>query len=102
MNTTTTQKTITIYWSAFSKDSDYGRKRGEETNVTIAVSYPVGTTDLEICEQLFHDFNTYTGVFKTFEETLPQNRTHTALSVGDKVRIDYNTYECEFVGWNKI
>ena len=105
MNTTTkTAKTITIFWSAFSHDTGdrVGRRIHPETQMTFGDWYADGTTDFEICEELFRDFNFYTGKFKTFKDCLPTNRSHTALSVGDKIRIDYKTYVCTDTAWEEI
>ena len=105
MNTKTeTAKTITIFWSAFSDESraEQGRTVHPETQMTMGVWYADGTTDLQICEELFRDFNLYAGKFKTFEECLPTNRSHTALSVGDKIRIDHKTYVCADMGWEEV
>ena len=84
---------VTIYWSAFSQTDS------EVASVTIPVA---GTynTDLELLEDLFEQTNLYEGhLWDTLEPRMPDSRSHTALSVGDKVTIDGRAYICEHVGW---
>ena len=33
---------------------------------------------------------------------LPDNRTHTSLSVGDEITIGTNTYRCADIGWELL
>lgn len=95
--------TITITWSAFSHATGdrEGRTVRPETSMTIGLDTKE-ETDAEILNRLFHDFNTYSGIFKTFEECLPADRTHTALSIGDKIAIEHILYEIAPVGFKPI
>lgn len=38
-------------------------------------------------------------LWKVIEARLPENRTHTSLSIGDEVDIDGVTYICADIGW---
>jgi hypothetical protein len=64
--------------------------------------------DTEILELLFEQTNLYAGDVwsKYFEDKMPENRSHTALSVGDKVTIkrdgDESTYVCQDLGWELL
>ena len=58
--------------------------------------------DLTICEALFENTNLYKGPFWDRLQPLPETRTHTALSVGDRVFIDDRVYLCKSFGWEAI
>lgn len=68
----------------------------------IAIDLPNGMTDLQICEAVFQDTNTYGGSIWEALLPLPEDRTHTSLSVGDHVRIDGLLYRCQFVGFEQV
>jgi hypothetical protein len=87
--------TITVTWKAFSKDGNYASK-------TIETSTTLGVQPEMICEFIFRDTNTYQGSFWTLLQPLPENRTHTALSVGDEVTIDGRTFRCADIGFEEI
>lgn len=38
-------------------------------------------------------------LWKVIEARLPENRTHTSISVGDEIEIDGTTYVCADIGW---
>ena len=86
-------KTITITWKAFS--------HGAPTSATFETS--LQGHDFAICEALFVDTNHYRGIlWDALEAHLPEERTHTALSVGDEVTIDGQTYVCADIGWKAL
>jgi len=59
--------------------------------------------DLALCEALFENTNLYQGPFwDRLEGVLPETRTHTALSVGDRVFIDDRVFLCKSFGWEEI
>jgi hypothetical protein len=62
-----------------------------------------GEDDMEILEALFRDTNLYTGsLWDRLEPVLPEDRTHTALSVGDFVMLDSRIYRCASLGWSRV
>lgn len=60
---------------------------------------PDGTDDIDVCEKAFRDTNIYEGEMWDAMQPLPENRTHTALSVGDYVEVDGRLYRCAAFGW---
>jgi hypothetical protein len=88
-------KTITITWKAF----------GNPTSATIEWDYPdTGLHSITVCEQVYEATNLYRGaLWDALEPHLPENRTHTALSVGDEVEIvGFLTHRCEPAGWSIV
>lgn len=86
-------KTIEIIWAtAACEDTPVTTKRVETDKFD-------GATDLEICEKFFHDTNLYEGTAWDVIQPLPDNRTHTSLSVGDYVVVDEQMYRCARIGW---
>lgn len=101
------QTKITITWSAFDRPEmpdSCKASQSIEFTVDIASAY----FDEEILDVLFAQTNCYKGRIwdKMNEIGLPAFRTHTALSVGDRVRIERNNdnslYVCENVGWHLV
>jgi hypothetical protein len=100
--------TITVTWKAFDNNdpkrlqdfADAGRK--PVTSRTIEVETADGVAHDLLCEFLFRDTNTYSGNFWTLLQPLPEERTHTAMSVGDEVTIDGKTYRCEDIGFKEV
>lgn len=100
---------ITIKWTAFETHgvalSNHGRIANAE--MTFDSEIPPAMADEEILELLFEQTNLRAGdVWKThFEGKMPENKSHTALSVGDKVSIErfneVSEYVCSYVGWEK-
>lgn len=81
-------KQVEIIWGAF----------GGNANVEFEIDFE--GSDLELRNQIFQDTNLYSGkIWEIIEPKLPANRTHTALSVGDEVRIDDTIYRCAEIGW---
>lgn len=60
-----------------------------------------GAQDKPILEHLFEETNLYRGPLWDAMQPLPEERTHTSLSVGDYVTIDDRMYRCESVGWHR-
>jgi hypothetical protein len=95
------EKAIKITWKAFSSKP--------EASVTFnAKGLFEGKGDYEICNQIYQDTNIYGGlVWEKIKDNLPQERSHTALSVGDEITLyDYTEdkvtkiYSCQDVGWS--
>ena len=114
--------TITVKWTAFEKSfenlpnqngnawSDRPNQTGRIGNaeITFDTEIPPAMFDEEILELLFEQTNLYGGqVWKAhFEGKMPEDRSHTALSVGDQVVIERNDdrseYVCKDVGWELL
>jgi len=99
-------KAVKITWKAFSNNPH--RPARPETSLTFdAKGLFDGQGDYDICNQVFEDTNLYRGiVWEQIKNNLPQDRTHTALSVGDEITIyDYtddrktSVYSCASTGW---
>lgn len=91
--------TITVTWKAF-KDSVSTFEK--VTSATIETNRIQGD-GIAIAEAVFRDTNMYQGVlWDLLEPVLPENRTHTALSVGDEVTVDGHTYQCASIGWVQL
>lgn len=82
--------TVRITWKAF----------GDPTSATIEWN---DTDAQNVCNQAFRDTNLYEGsLWDALEPHLPEDRTHTALSVGDEIEVAGVTYRCEGMGWSII
>lgn len=82
---------VTITWKAF----------GDATSATFDV--PDNGDAIDICDMLFRQTNLYEGyAWNILEPLLPENRTHTALSVGDEITVNGVTYRCEPIGWAEV
>jgi len=91
-------KTIQVIWAtAASEISAFD----PVTTRTIETDMWDGLPNGQICEILFHDTNLYEGPAWDLLQPLPENRTHTSLSVGDYVVIDGRRYRCARVGWER-
>lgn len=88
--------TVTVTWSAFGGNA--------ELEFALPISSFDTEMDLSICESIFSETNRYSGAVWTqkIEPNLPENRSHTALSVGDKVAVDGRVYLCEDFGFKLI
>jgi hypothetical protein len=98
----TTTNTITITWKAFGEIVSAQRFI---TSVSFDLQYDTTElTDETICDTIFHETNVYDGYLwrNKIEPRLNEYRTHTALSVGDEITINENTYRCENVGWKLL
>ena len=102
--------TITVVWSAFAKDKDLIKESGKVTDATLKfeTEIPPAMFDTEILELLYEQTNLYAGDVweRYFKDKMPENRSHTALSIGDKVTIarndDTSIYICVDVGWELV
>lgn len=89
----TDTREITVIWKAF----------GEPTQATVKWAGTADVSDRTICEFVFRDTNIYFGDFwNLIEPVLPEDRTHTALSVGDEVEVNGKRFRCEAVGWQEV
>lgn len=92
--------TIKVTWKAFEKSLGFGES---VASVTVQYKAHEETDDTDICEWVFQDTNKYQGSFwDLVEPLLPENRTHTALSVGDEVEVNGITYRCEGADWQPL
>lgn len=87
-----TKKLVSIVYKAF----DDGL-----VTMTKPVFIETDKSDNALCEQVFHQTNTYQGPIWDAMQPLPENRTHTALSVGDSVIIDGVEFTCEDIGFER-
>ena len=82
---------VTITWKAF----------GDATSATFDI--PENGDAINICNMLFRQTNLYEGhAWDILESLLPENRTHTALSVGDEITVNGITHRCESIGWAEV
>lgn len=100
---------ITIKWTAFKDQAVALAKKGKISNAEISFEVPTDHYELEEddmvwLEYLFECTNLYQGaIWKHFlDGKMPEERSHTALSVGDEVVLDDRAYRCEIVGWKSI
>jgi hypothetical protein len=88
-------KNIRIKWSAFAK-------HGEPTRSCV-IQVDTDASDIDICNALFSETNKYMGpLWDLIEPIMPEDRSHTALSIGDEVEIDGRSYLVEPVGWLEV
>lgn len=91
--------TIQVIWSTAAGAYEGGDVTSRTFEFVPGVEDGVG--DLGLCEQAFCDTNTYCGPMWDAMQPLPDDRTHTSLSVGDYVVIDDRMYRCSSVGWER-
>lgn len=93
------ERTITIVWRAFNRD-------GDPAPASKTVTVDTDLNDHALCERAFADTNRYEGSLWDALQPLPEDRSHTALSVvfdqGDYVIIDGTTYEVATFGFTKV
>lgn len=97
---------IEIVWQAFGNKPERN-KFVTAVNFTIKTPLLTKAQRLEFCEIVYSATNTYGAVHKDIwsqiEPLLSETRTHTALSIGDKITIGYShTYIVAEVGFVKI
>jgi hypothetical protein len=94
--------TGTIYWKAFPEDKDAGRFHSSVTLLFGDMDTSEENHDA-ICEAIFMATNMYTGrLWEQIEPQLASYRTHTALSVGDEIRIGVKLYRVEPMGFSEV
>lgn len=106
-------KAIKITWKAFSNPER--EKGGYKVYPVESLTFNAeglfeNLSDFQICELVFQDTNLYQGeIWDKIKDNLPQDRSHTALSVGDEVTIydfteDKKTkiYRCSEVGFTLV
>ena len=82
-----TEMQIKIKWTAF-QNSEGLERLGKIGNAECVFDIEIaeGVTDMQILEGIFESTNLYSGyIWRQLENNLPRNRSHTALSVGDRV-----------------
>jgi len=99
---------IKIKWTAF-ENTEGLEKIGKIGNAECVFDIEIaeGVTDIQILEGIFEETNLYSGqIWRALENNLPRNRSHTALSVGDRVVLRNNEefplkseYVCKDIGW---
>ena len=102
--------TLTVKWTAFENSHNLFIEGGRITNaeMTFTTEIPPAMFDEEILELLFEQTNLYTGKVwdEYFKDKMPENRSHTSLSVGDRVIIERNDdrseYVCKDIGWELL
>lgn len=101
------QTKITVIWSAFDRP-EMPENRKASQSVTFVADIGSAYFDTEILEILFAQTNCYSGSLWASMQLsgMSEFRTHTALSVGDQVRIERNQdnslYRCEDMGWELL
>jgi hypothetical protein len=90
---------ITVTWKSPARA---GVREASEASRTIEVGSASGVNDEMLCEFLYRDTNTYSGSLWDLLQPLPENRTHTALSVGDTVSLDGRVWEVADFGFKRI
>jgi hypothetical protein len=101
---------ITVHWVAFAHRAETLKEAGKipDAKLEFETEIPAAMFDTEILELLFEQTNLYAGDVwsKYFEGKMPENRSHTALSVGDHVTIerdgDKSVYVCQDLGWELL
>ena len=101
---------ITVGWVAFAHQAEQLKERGKvpDAKLVFETDIPPAMFDQEILELLFEQTNLYAGDVweKYFKDKMPENRSHTALSVGDCVTIERNEdtsiYICLDAGWELL
>jgi hypothetical protein len=94
--------TIEITWTGNEHLPAEYQTPGKHTS-SLAVEVETVSDDLAFCELVFAETNCYQGeLWDRIQPLLPDTRTHTALSVGDLVRIDDRVYKCASIGFKLI
>lgn len=95
---------VEITYKAFEKYLKDNPGAGDVVSVTVDWVEGKHLHYKEILEQVFIQTNTYSGSFwDRLKNKLPSNRTHTALSVGDEVKIfGWLKFVCDFSGWREV
>lgn len=72
-------------------------------NATAELEFDFPEGDVQICNAIFSNTNHYAGKFwDALQAVIPEERPHTALSVGDKVAIDGREYVCSNFGFTLV
>jgi hypothetical protein len=98
-------KNIKITWKAFGDKPEQGRFI---SSVEFELNGFSGQNineiaDVNICEWIYKDTNTYGGlIWNQIEKKLSPTRTHTSISIGDEIEINGQVYICADFGFEKI
>lgn len=90
--------TITITFKAMSTEDT-------ETSIKFPAIYEEPMSDLEICEDLFRQSNTYTGeLYNRIQANhfVAYGIGVRSLSMFDTVTIEDRTYKCAAFGWDRV
>lgn len=69
-------------------------------NATAELDFDFPEGDIQICNAIYSNTNHYAGKFwDALQEVIPEDRPHTAISMGDKISIDGREYVCSEIGW---
>ncbi len=100
---------ITIKWTAFKEHefmlAEQGKIGNAEMNFEVPTDhYQIEGNDFEWLNYLYECTNLHQGkMWNTyFDGKMPENRSHTSLSVGDQIVLDGREYVCEMVGWSLV
>lgn len=95
-------RTITLVWRAFGDRPMPGYDPAAERTIEVETDLD----ELALAEKVFAETNTYQGDLWDALQPLPDDRTHTALSVifnrGDWIIIDGTTWEVAPFGFTKV
>jgi hypothetical protein len=80
---------IKITWQAFGN-------RPETNRFISSLEFNLDSSEVsneKLMDMIYRDTNLYSGpIWNAIEKLLPANRTHTALSIGDEIQINENSY----------
>jgi hypothetical protein len=92
---------VKVTWVTMNHPSmPYARK---EVDYFDLVPFDSDASDLDVCEAIYRATNLYEGeYFDRLSIYASKDRGHTAISVGDFVEVDGNSYVCEDFGWRVV
>lgn len=94
---------IKIEWT--NEESGHVKLGNEKLRkASMSFSLVADENHTQILNEIYRSTNLYTGdVWEIMNSYgLPEDRPHTALSVGDKVTINDDTYRCDDFGWELV
>lgn len=92
---------VKISWKAFGDKPEQGRYT---SSVEFETEFKIAEADVDqFLNVVYRVTNTYSGnLWDIIQPQLAENRTHTALSVGDEIEIDGQVYIVADFGFEKI
>jgi hypothetical protein len=92
---------VTIYWKAFGDKPKQGKF---VSSVEFETEFKIEEWDIDqFLDVVYSVTNRYSGnLWEIIEPKLSPNRTHTALSVGDEIKVDDQVYIVADFGFEKI
>jgi hypothetical protein len=93
--------TVTITWKAFGNKPERNRFI---SSVTFDTEFAITDENRDkFFNVVYQQTNLYSGnLWNIIEPLLSETRTHTALSVGDEIKIDDTTYAVADFGFEKV